>query len=127
VDIETLKMQFPGVFEAARNEGFQAGLTEGAAKERSRIETIYKIPMKNLSEADMAIKVKAMFTSEKTASDVALDILQAQDQRATEFAANHIAGAKALAEQIKGIGSANVDPKKAQNDFVTQNIAQGMR
>ena len=88
MNLETLKSDYPELFQAIRNEA----LAEGAAKERARIQSIEEIAM----AGHEALVTAAKFDGITTAEMLAVQMVKAEKAKATIRMANIVEDAKAL-------------------------------
>ena len=88
MNLETLKSDYPELFQAIRNEA----LAEGAAKERARIQSIEDIAM----AGHEALVTAAKFDGITTAEMLAVQMVKAEKAKATIRMANIVEDAKAL-------------------------------
>ena len=88
MNLETLKSDYPELFQAIRNEA----LAEGAAKERARIQAIEEIAM----AGHEALVTAAKFDGITTAEMLAVQMVKAEKAKATIRMANIVEDAKAL-------------------------------
>ena len=88
MNLETLKSDYPELFQAIRNEA----LAEGAAKERVRIQSIEEIAM----TGHEALVTAAKFDGITTAEMLAVQMVKAEKAKATIRMANIVEDAKAL-------------------------------
>ena len=88
MNLETLKSDYPELFQVIRNEA----LAEGAAKERARIQSIEEIAM----AGHEALVTAAKFDGITTAEMLAVQMVKAEKAKATIRMANIVEDAKAL-------------------------------
>ena len=88
MNLETLKSDYPELFQAIRNEA----MAEGAAKERARIQSIEEIAM----TGHEALVNAAKFDGITTAEMLAVQMVKAEKAKATMRLANIAEDAKAL-------------------------------
>lgn len=88
MNLETLKSDYPELFQAIRNEA----LAEGATKERARIQSIEEIAM----AGHEALVTAAKFDGITTAEMLAVQMVKAEKAKATIRMANIVEDAKAL-------------------------------
>ncbi len=88
MNLEQLKSDYPELFQAIRNEA----LSEGAAKERARIQSIEEIAM----AGHEALVNAAKFDGITTAEMLAVQMVKAEKAKATMRLANIAEDAKSL-------------------------------
>ena len=111
MNLETLKSDYPELFQTIRNEA----LAEGAAKERARIQSIEEIAMAGHEQLVNAAKFDGITTAEM----LAVQMVKAEKAKATMRLANLANDAKALEETHD---EGNVGHTKEQED-IQMNLA----